>query len=575
MLFQLVASDGSQTFELTPGVGLVLGRALNSDIPVFDPTISRRHAELRSDATGVEVRDLGSSNGTFVNGAKVAQARLSAGDVVGFGRVTFRVRETEGPRAGGQTPQAARAVRGSATVFRPVPAFDGGRGVSSLLAGTSAGAALASTATHRAPTDSQPDDTGADHPAYAELAASQQRLALLLEVSTALSRAVETDALLSKIVEFTFQILDADLVSVMLTDDRGALVPKVARERDGAPATRAVPQSIARTAVDDKVGVLSDDAPQDQRFGGDSVLAQKVRSTMCAPLVGGEGVVLGVLYVDNLTVTHRFRESDLEFLIAFAGIAAAAIENSRYAERIRHEALVRSSFERYFAPSLAERIAESPNAATLGGDRRQVAVLFSDLRGFTALSETMRPDAVAALLSEYFTEMVECVFKHGGTLDKFIGDAVMAQWGAPLGAPDDADQALSAALDMQRSLETLNVRWRAEGRPELRAGIGMSYGEVFAGNIGSERRLEFTVIGDVVNTAARLCDVADGGEVLISDAMRAALAQAPRLEERPPLELKGKSQPVRVFRVVARRDSDEVAAEPADDDHAARAASSR
>jgi adenylate cyclase len=321
-----------------------------------------------------------------------------------------------------------------------------------------------------------------------------------------------------------------------------------------------VPQSIARTAVDEKVGVLSDDAPQDQRFGSDSVLAQKVRSTMCAPLVAGEGRVLGVLYVDNLTLTHRFRESDLEFLIAFAGIAAAAIENSRYAERIRHEALVRSNFERYFAPALAERIAASPGAATLGGDRRQVAVLFNDLRGFTALSESMRPEAIAALLSEYFSEMVECVFKHGGTLDKFIGDAVMAQWGAPLGAPDDADRAVAAALDMQRSLDTLNAKWRAEGRPVLRSGIGLCFGEVFAGNIGSERRLEFTVIGDTVNIAAHLCAAAEGGDILISDGMRRALSREPALEEHAPLELKGKLQSVRVFRLVPRRDSGEVAA---------------
>jgi adenylate cyclase len=210
---------------------------------------------------------------------------------------------------------------------------------------------------------------------------------------------------------------------------------------------------------------------------------------------------------------------------------------------------VRSNFERYFAPQLAARIAGSVEASRLGGDKRTVAVLFSDIRGFTALSETMNPDAMATLLTEYFTEMVECVFRHDGTLDKFIGDAVMAQWGAPLGNPDDADRAMGAALDMMKALDALNDRWRAQGRPTLEIGIGLNYGEAFAGNIGSERRLEFTVIGDTVNTASRLCAAADGGEILLSDEMRRALSHPPKLAVCPPMELKGKSQPVPVYRV--------------------------
>jgi adenylate cyclase len=378
---------------------------------------------------------------------------------------------------------------------------------------------------------------------------NQQKLATLLEVSKGLTRAVDVDTILGKIVGYAYQTLEVDRVAILLCDERGELVPKIARDKRGGELARAVPQSIARKAVLEKVALLTDNAGQDDRFGGQSILMQQVRSAICAPLVGSEDRVLGVLYVDNPSTTHRFGDDDLEFLVAFAGIAAVAIENSQFAERIRREGIVRSNFERYFAPQLAARIAGSLEATKLGGEKRQVAVLFSDIRGFTALSETMNPDAMATLLTEYFTEMVECVFRHGGMLDKFIGDAVMAQWGAPLAHEDDADRAMRAALDMMSALQTLNERWQSEGRPVLAIGIGLNYGEAFAGNIGSERRLEFTVIGDTVNTARRLCEAAGGGEILVSDQMRHALASPPPLAKGTPLKLKGKSKALPVYRV--------------------------
>jgi adenylate cyclase len=161
----------------------------------------------------------------------------------------------------------------------------------------------------------------------------------------------------------------------------------------------------------------------------------------------------------------------------------------------------------------------------------------------------MTPDDVARQLSEYFTAMVEVVFRHGGTLDKFIGDAIMAEWGAPISSPDDADRAMAAALDMLHELELLNAKWRSEGRPALQVGIGLNFGEAFAGYVGSERRLEFTVIGDAVNVAHRLCSAAEGGEILITDDMRSALKNSPPLRERGTLELKGRSQPVPVYSV--------------------------
>jgi adenylate cyclase len=333
-------------------------------------------------------------------------------------------------------------------------------------------------------------------------------------------------------------------------DDSGELQPKIARDKRGGDTSRAVPQSIARKAVSEKVAILSDNAGEDQRFGGQSILMQQIRSAICVPLMGSEDKALGVLYLDNVTTTHRFSEEDLEFCVAFAGLAGVAIDNNQFAQRIQRELMTRSNFERFFTPQLAKRIAESAESIRLGGEKRRIAVLFSDIRNFTAMSENMAPDEIATLMTEYFTEMVDCVFRHDGTLDKFIGDSVMAQWGAPIGSVDDPDKAVLAAIDMMRALQRLNAAWEAAGRRQLQHGIGLNFGDAFAGNIGSERRLEFTVIGDTVNTASRLCSAAGPGEILISDDMRKALHAPPPLSECPPMQLKGKSQPVPVYRVL-------------------------
>jgi adenylate cyclase len=530
MPLRLIATEGDGTFTLNDGATAVVGRAPTSDVPVIDPTVSRKHAELVVDATGMLVRDAGSSNGTFINGERVTEKRCGAGDTVTFGKRAFRVELVAPvappppvPAAIGDTP----GPRAGATIVRQLP-VKGGTG--ELAAVLDLGAS-----------SEQPAAPGGDK--------MRQKLAMLLEVSTGLSRALEVETLLEKIAQYAFQVLEVDRTAILLLNEDGVLVPTISRDKRGGDSPRAVPQSIARTALEEKVAILSDDAGEDQRFGGQSILMQQIRSAMCAPLLGSSERVLGVLYVDSNSVAKRFTDEDLEFLIAFAGIAAVAIENSQFALRIRREAVVRSNFERFFTPHLAARIANAPDAVRLGGDKRVVTVLFSDIRGFTALSETMNPDDMARLLTEYFTEMVECVFQHGGTLDKFIGDAVMAQWGAPIGEPDDPDRALAAAIDMQRALARLNDGWRLDRRPELAVGIGINYGEAFAGNIGSERRLEYTVIGDTVNTASRLCSAAKGGEIVISDSLRTALHHTPSLEEGIPLELKGKSHPVPSFRV--------------------------
>ncbi|HJQ20380.1 MAG TPA: adenylate/guanylate cyclase domain-containing protein [Gemmatimonadaceae bacterium] len=523
MKFKLTSADNLQTFDLKGGAPMVVGRAPTSDIPVFDPTISRRHAEVTTNEKGVHVRDLGSSNGTFHNGSRVESATLSVGDTITFGKVAFKLNQV----GGGPAPSAKEnSGPAGATIVRQLPVRN------------TPGSAFAAI------------KSGEQAAVSAEEDKVQQKLSILLEVSKELGRSVDPEGMLQKIAEQAYQILTVDRVAIQLMDDNGNLVTKIARDKRGTEQQRAVPQSIARAAMNDKVAILSDNAGEDQRFGGQSILMQQVRSAICSPLMGSQDRVLGVLYVDNVSASHRFNEDDLNFVVAFSGIAAVAIENSQFAERIRREALARSNFERYFTPQLAQRIASSEGATRLGGDKREVTVLFSDIRGFTALSETMPPAEMAMLLTDYFTEMVDCVFRNEGTLDKFIGDAVMAQWGAPIGTPEDPDKAMNAAIEMMNELEKLNEKWKSEGRPQLHIGIGINHGEAFAGNIGSEKRLEYTVIGDTVNTASRLCSAAGPGEILISDEMKKVLAKAPKVKEMPPMELKNKSQPVKVYKVV-------------------------
>ena len=535
MPFKLVSFTGDQDFELTPDHTYVVGRAVTSDIPIFDPTISRRHAELRVGKATIALKDLGSSNGTFINGERVTDGTLEAGDSVTFGKVVFQLKT---PEMG-----SARLVTTGQNLPQP-----GGTIVKQIAMSGHVGAAIVGEVAQAAGAH---DAQGQLKVAGASTAERNARkLSLLLEVSQKLSGELDLDKLLGRVVETTFDVMGVDRVSVLLKTEGGELVPRVSKSRLGDSSAQHVPRSIARKAVEERVAILTDNAVADDRFkGGASIMLQSVRSAMCIPLMASAEMVLGVLYVDNLTATNSFSDEDLQFLIAFGGLAAIAIKNSRFAEQIQREAMVRSNFERYFAPNVAAEIAMQQGAVKLGGDKRPVTILFSDIRGFTTMSEHMSPESIASLLSDYFTEMVDIIFANGGTLDKFIGDAVMALWGAPVPHADDPDRAVQAAIAMQRAIHALNAKWTSDGRPSISVGIGINYGETFAGNIGSHLRLEYTVIGDNVNVASRLCSNAKGGEILISDPLYQVLKQKPPVEARDPLAVKNRAQAVPVWRV--------------------------
>jgi class 3 adenylate cyclase len=186
----------------------------------------------------------------------------------------------------------------------------------------------------------------------------------------------------------------------------------------------------------------------------------------------------------------------------------------------------------------------------LGGVNQKVTVMFADIRGFTPMSQDMTPERVVEILNEYFTRVTDVIFDCGGTLDKYIGDAVMAVFGAPISKGNDAAHCVNAALQIQRLLIELNRDAAARHWPELRVGIGINTGIVTAGNIGSLRRIDYTVVGDTVNVASRLTSNATGGQILISDSTAEALGDAFDMEALPPMMVKGRTTPLRVFDVV-------------------------
>lgn len=209
-------------------------------------------------------------------------------------------------------------------------------------------------------------------------------------------------------------------------------------------------------------------------------------------------------------------------------------------------------FGRYVSPDVFAHLVADPTLARLGGQRREMTVLFSDIRGFTTASEQHTPEAVVAQLNEYFTAMVQVLFRHHGTLDKFVGDMVMGLFGAPVDDPRHADHAVAAALEMMQELDRLNGQWKAQGRPTMDIGIGINSGEMIAGNIGSDTVMSYTVIGDAVNLGARLESATKDhhARILISEATRAKLTTHVKTREIGPIVVKGKAQQVVVHEVL-------------------------
>jgi adenylate cyclase len=386
-------------------------------------------------------------------------------------------------------------------------------------------------------------------------------LSEIYEMSKALGAGFDLDRIFKMATDIIFRSTPSDRVVALLTEsvvtdqnaENAKLFPIATRARDAKLEAHAHKMTIGRTitrkVMTDRVALLSQDVAADEQFAGvDSIVSQGVRSTICAPLVTESGVH-GALYADRLDPFSAFKPDDLELISAVAAQTAIAVENVRAHERLAKEEVARANYSRFLPEYVVKQMLENPESFKLGGVMQTITVLFADIRGFTRISEHAPPEKIVQLLNRYFSAMTDIIFAHGGTLDKYLGDGMMALFGAPTVTPKDASNAMSAAVAMQRRMLSINDELRAEGYPEIGIGIGLHTGEAVVGYIGSERRSEYTAIGDTVNTASRLESNAKAGEILVSEATANAARSRYQLAPREPISVKNRTQPVPLFEI--------------------------
>jgi adenylate cyclase len=538
----VITPDGqSRPYDLQPRQKL--GRHPDNQVQVLDRIASKEHCEIFREGETFSIRDLGSLNGTFVNGERIQQRALHSGDeiMVGSTRIVFEQPEVSVPQA----PSAG--LPGPAPGEPPA----GRTNRVTIAAGM--------VESHiRTKLQQQTDQSFLPEQLIQESDALRQdyeRLRVSYELTRAIGAELDVDRLLAKILDCAFTLLKADRGVVLLCDADGELQPRCVRTKGKGIGAEEVTLSttIINSVVRERAAILSSDASMDARFkGAHSIIMQGIRSSMAVPLVHSEAL-LGVMVLDSQVATNAFTQKDLQLTQTLANQAAIAIQNSLYAAKIEQEALTRERLQRLLSPAIAEQVISGKVDVAKGGQVRDTTVFFSDIRGFTSMSESRSAQDIVNMLNEYFELMVEVIFKYEGTLDKFVGDEIMALFGSPVHHPDDAVRAVRTAVEQMRVLAEFNNTRLAEGEDPVRIGIGINSGEVVAGYLGSSKALDYTVIGDVVNTAARLCSYAKAGEIIISDSTYHRVKDHFEVERLPPAQVKGKSKALEIYRVLGEK----------------------
>lgn len=496
------------------GTHTTLGRSPSATIQIADPEVSRQHTEIELDGEDFLVRDLGSSNGTYLNGRRLyGPANLEDGDELALGAVKLVFRRES------HRPQVLRTAERKAAVLASLAQED-----------------------KFSPADEIED--------LATLRRDYDRLRIAHEFKKAIRLERDLHALLPKILDVAFAVIPAENGVILLRDPRtGELLVEAVRQRKQGSAKVLISETLLAHVASTKQGVLTSDASADLRFNAaNSIVGLGVRSCMAVPLLTG-GNVRGVMFLDSREFIGAFTPKDLEVLSAIASQATIAIENAELIAAMEESAKKKAFLERFLSPALAREVEKGRIELAKGGSLKELTVLFADIRGFTAMSETVPPQETVDMLNEYFELMADCVFEFNGIVDKFIGDSVMALFGAPISGIDDAERSIRCAIRMLEKTRDFNDARLVAGKKPIRIGIGVHTGEAVVGVIGSTKRLEYTAVGDTVNVASRLCGAAGPDEIMLSERALGRASTSFSAEELATMNVRGREATLKTYRI--------------------------
>ena len=507
---------------------LSIGRTEGNDLVLNHPSVSRKHARVEVRNAHWWIVDLKSTNGVKVNGNLIAEAQIAAGDKILIGSVQLDVKAMPSVEFTGES----MFDNPSGTVIRRISDFNSEFGLD-----------LGEIAQQPVRPPSEPGQP--------PQVTREKIFQVLVQVAKSLLQTEELSDLLETVMDMIFKYLPVERGLIILFDENGNPVPKLTKFIEGADATDIpISRTILKMVAEQQVSLMTSNALEDARLlGGKSIAIHGIRSAMCVPLWNRQRVI-GAVQVDSPIHIGRFTEEDLDLLTALANFAAVAIERAQLAEKIEQERKIRSKMERYHSPAVIDEIVKGAGIDEDEVRTAEVSILFADISGFTSVSETKAPEEVAAYLSNFFSAAVDAIFAYGGTLDKFIGDAVMAFFGAPIHQEDHADRAIMAGLMLMERVDAWNAQREREGLPPVRVRIGINSGPAVVGNVGTEKRVDYTVLGSSVNIASRLeSGVAKPGQLVISQNTLDAVTGSFDTEPLGEFALKGLQQKMPVFSV--------------------------